>query len=86
MVSSDRTSSIRAELVATKYWGQTRLQMRIRRFPPPWRVEEQAARFVVRGANGEAHWIFFEKDQDSRARQCHSPADARRLLWRLYES
>jgi hypothetical protein len=35
--------------------------MRIRRFPPPWRVEGQAARFVVRDANGQAHWLFFVK-------------------------
>jgi hypothetical protein len=49
--------------------------MRIRRLPPPGRVAEQAARFVVRDANGQAHWPFFEKGQDAGP-DVDQPSDA----------
>jgi hypothetical protein len=33
------------------------------RFPPPWTVEEQAARFVVRDHNGQALGYFYFGDE-----------------------
>jgi hypothetical protein len=35
-----------------------------RRFPPPWSVEENAACFIVRDANGQAlAYVNFEEEQ-----------------------
>jgi len=34
-----------------------------RRFPPPWTVEESAACFIVRDANGQAlAYVYFEEE------------------------
>ena len=39
-----------------------------RHFPPPWSVEENDARFIVKGANGQAlAYVYFEKDPRRRA-------------------
>jgi hypothetical protein len=36
-------------------------------FPPPWSVEEQAACFVVRNANGQAlSYVYFEEEPRRR--------------------
>ena len=33
-----------------------------RRFPPPWSVEEEGGRFVVRDHNGQVfHYVYFEE-------------------------
>jgi hypothetical protein len=37
------------------------------RFPPPWHVEEQVGRFVVRDRNGQALRYVYFKDERSRA-------------------
>ena len=37
-----------------------------RRFPPPWTVEEQAACFVVRDANGQQLGYFYLKEEPGR--------------------
>ena len=33
-------------------------RLSVRRFPPPWSVEETDACFIVRDANGQAHAIY----------------------------
>ena len=39
-----------------------------RRFPPPWSVEETAACFIVRDANGQAlAYAYFEEEPGRRA-------------------
>jgi hypothetical protein len=39
-----------------------------RRFPPPWSIEEQAACFVVRDHNGQAHaYVYFEDEPGRRS-------------------
>jgi hypothetical protein len=39
-----------------------------RHFPPPWSVEENDARFIVKDANGQAlAYVYFEKDPRRRA-------------------
>jgi hypothetical protein len=37
-----------------------------RRFPPPWAVEEQAACFVVRDANGQQLGYFYLEEEPGR--------------------
>jgi len=37
-----------------------------RRFPPPWTVEEQAACFVVRDANGQQLGYFYLEEEPGR--------------------
>ena len=40
----------------------------LRRFPPPWSVDEQEACFTVRDANGQAlAYIYFEDEPGRRA-------------------
>jgi hypothetical protein len=44
-------------------WSSKGLCPRMRRFPPPWSVEEQAACFIVRDANGQAlAYVYFEDE------------------------
>ena len=52
-----------------------------RRFPPPWSVEEQAACFVVRDANGQAlAYVYFEDEPGRRsAAKLLSKDEARRI-------
>jgi hypothetical protein len=52
-----------------------------RRFPPPWRVEEQASRFVVRDANGQALGYFYFRGGTSTPinRQLPRKDEARRI-------
>ena len=55
--------------------------MPARRFPPPWRVEEQAARFVVRDANGQPLGYFYFRG-GARTLISHQPLskdEARRI-------
>jgi hypothetical protein len=59
--------------------------MTTRRFPSPWRVEEQAARFVVRDANGQALGYFYFRGaakppiRTPISRQLLSKDEARRI-------
>jgi len=59
--------------------------MPARRFPPPWRVEEQAARFVVRDANGQPLGYFYFRGgagtliRTPISRQLLSKDEARRI-------
>jgi hypothetical protein len=40
----------------------------IRRFPPPWSVEEQDACFVVRDHNGQQlAYVYFEEEPERRS-------------------
>src|SRR5262249_2685454 len=40
----------------------------LRRFPPPWSVEEQSACFVVRDHNGQAlAYVYFEDEPGRRS-------------------
>jgi hypothetical protein len=40
----------------------------VRRFPPPWSVEEQDACFVVRDHNGQAlAYVYFEDEPGRRS-------------------
>jgi hypothetical protein len=40
----------------------------MRRFPPPWSIEEQTACFVVRDHNGQAlAYIYFEEEPGRRS-------------------
>jgi hypothetical protein len=40
----------------------------VRRFPPPWSVEETDACFIVRDANGQAlAYVYFEDEPGRRA-------------------
>jgi hypothetical protein len=42
--------------------------MMVRRFPPPWSVEEQSACFVVRDHNGQAlAYVYFEDEPGRRS-------------------
>jgi hypothetical protein len=44
------------------------LRMRVRRFPPPWSVEETDACFIVRDKNGQAlAYVYFEEEPGRRA-------------------
>jgi hypothetical protein len=40
--------------------------METRRFPPPWSVEETAACFIVRDANGQALSYVYCEDEPGR--------------------
>ena len=55
----------------------------LRRFPPPWSVEETDACFIVRDANGQAlAYVYFEEEPE-RAKPGASPPTSpscRRLL------
>jgi hypothetical protein len=42
------------------------LRMRVRRFPPPWSVEETDACFIVRDANRHALGYFYHDDKPHR--------------------
>jgi hypothetical protein len=55
--------------------------MPARRFPPPWSVEEQAACFVVRDANGQALGYFYFEEEPGRrsAAKLLSKDEARRI-------
>jgi hypothetical protein len=45
----------------------------LRRFPPPWSVEETDACFIVRDKNGQAlAYVYFE-GEPGRARGCEAP-------------
>ena len=51
--------------------------MRVRRFPPPWSVEEQDACFVVRDRVGQAlAYVYFENELGRRTRRskCGGPS------------
>ena len=40
----------------------------VRRFPPPWSVEETDACFIVRDANGQAlAYVYFEEEPGRRS-------------------
>jgi hypothetical protein len=40
----------------------------VRRFPPPWSVDEQEACFIVRDANGQAlTYVYFEDKPGRRS-------------------
>ena len=40
----------------------------VRRFPPPWSVDEQEACFIVRDANGQAlAYVYYEQEPGRRA-------------------
>jgi hypothetical protein len=56
-----------------------------RRFSPPWTVEEQAACFVVRDANGQQlAYVYFEDEPGSRsAAKLLSRDEARRITAKL---
>jgi hypothetical protein len=42
-------------------------EMTARRFPPPWRVEETDACFIVRDNNGQAlSYVYFESEPGRR--------------------
>ncbi|MGA8078935.1 MAG: hypothetical protein WB868_16295 [Xanthobacteraceae bacterium] len=41
-------------------------QMRSRRFPPPWRVEERDESFIVRDASGQALAYLYFEDEPQR--------------------
>ena len=38
----------------------------MRRFPPPWIVEEHTESFIVRDANGQALGYFYFEDEPGR--------------------
>jgi hypothetical protein len=53
----------------------------MRRFPPPWSVEEQAACFIVRDANGQAlAYVYFEEEPGRRSAAKRSRAMRREGL------
>ena len=54
--------------------------MTARRFPPPWSVEENAACFIVRDANGQALAYVNFKEEQGR----HSSASCRPRSRRAY--
>jgi hypothetical protein len=58
-----------------------RLAITMRRFPPPWSVEEQPACFVVRDHNGQAlAYVYFEDEAGRRsAAKLLSKDEARRI-------
>ena len=41
---------------------------RCRNFPPPWSVEEEDGRFVVRASNGRVFRYIYFKDEHGRGR------------------
>ena len=46
----------------------------VRRFPPPWSVDEQEACFIVRDANGQAlAYVYFEDEPGRRSAASCSP-------------
>jgi hypothetical protein len=53
----------------------------IRRFPPPWTVEEMAACFIVRDHNGpQLAYIYYENEPGRRsAAKLLSKDEARRI-------
>ena len=53
----------------------------MRRFPPPWTVEETDACFIVRDANGQAlAYVYFEEEPGRRsAAQLLTRDEARRI-------
>jgi hypothetical protein len=47
----------------------------LRRFPPPWSVEEQDACFVVRDRNGQQlAYVYFEDESGRRLLRDYQPA------------
>jgi hypothetical protein len=59
----------------------------LRRFPPPWSVEEQDACFVVRDRNGQAlAYVYFENEPGRRsAAKLLARDEARRIAVNIVE-
>jgi len=55
--------------------------MAVRRFPPPWSVEERPACFIVRDASGQAlAYVYYEEEPGRRsAAKLMSFDEARRI-------
>jgi hypothetical protein len=52
----------------------------LRRFPPPWSVDEQEACFTVRDANGQAlAYVYFEDEPGRRSAAKLTRDEARRM-------
>jgi hypothetical protein len=52
----------------------------VRRFPPPWTVEENAESFTVRDATGQAlGYVYFEDEGRRSAAKLLSKDEARRI-------
>jgi len=48
-------------------------EVKPRRFPPPWSVEEREESFIVRDANGQALGYFYFEDEPGRRNTMNRP-------------
>jgi hypothetical protein len=69
-----------AVVIGTIYYA-TRLVKELRRFPPPWSVEETDACFIVRDRNGQALAYVYCEDEPGRRSAAHlvTRDEARRI-------
>jgi hypothetical protein len=58
-----------------------RSMLSVRRFPPPWMIEEHAVSFIVRDSTGQALAYFYFEDEPGRrsAAKLLTKDEARRL-------